>query len=99
MILAKQLASIFMDARLIFARKVQVNIRHLVRIKAQKGRKRDRKTLFGQRLAAVRADLVRQAHPAANALIFMPFEIFALRAEIMRRERINLRNTAHERNQ
>ena len=36
---------------------------------------------------------------AAKALIFVPFDVMAFRAQIMRRERIYLGDVRHKRNQ
>ena len=73
----KQFAGIPMNFRLIFSRKVEVNIRNLVALKPKKGFKGDAETLLGQRLAAVRADLIGQIHTAG--IFVMPFDIFIVR--------------------
>ena len=50
--LSEQLLNVGVRARLVLARKVQVDIRHLVALKAQKYLKRDGIPVFGKRLAA-----------------------------------------------
>ena len=59
MVVSEDLAGVPVDARLILARKVQVDIRHLVSLKAEEGLERNVEALFGERLAAFRADLIR----------------------------------------
>ena len=64
MVVAEDLAGVPVDARLILARKVQVDIRHLVALEAEEGLERNVKALLGERFAAFRADLVRQIDAA-----------------------------------
>ena len=64
MVVAEDLARVPVDARLIFAGKVQVDIRHLVTLEAEEGLERDIKALLGERFSAFRTDLVRQVDAA-----------------------------------
>ena len=95
MVVSEDLAGVPVNARLILARKVQVNIRHLVALKAEEGLERNVEALFGERLAAFRADLIGQIDTARVFLV--PLEIFVVRTQIVRGERINLGDIRHER--
>ena len=86
--MSEDLAGVPVDARLILARKVQVDIRHLVALKAEEGLERNVEALFGEWLAAFRADLIGQIDTAGVCLV--PLEIFVIRAQIVRGERIYL---------
>ena len=99
MVMPEQLAGIPVNGRLIFTGEVQVNIRHLIAIEAQECLKRNGKSLLIERFSALRAGLVRHICAAAKALIFVPFDVMAFRAQIMRRERIYLGDVRHKRNQ
>ncbi len=95
MVVAEDLARVPVDARLIFAGEVQVDIRHLVALEAEEGLERNVEALLGERLAAFRADFIRQVH--ATGVILVPLDVLVVRAEIVRRERINLGDVRHER--
>ena len=95
MVVAEDLARVPVDARLIFAGEVQVDIRHLVALEAEEGLERNVKALLGERFAAFRTDLVRQVDAAG--VILVPFDVLVVRTEIVRRERINLGDVRHER--
>ena len=99
MVMPEQLAGVPVNGRLIFTGEVQVNIRHLIAIEAQERLKRNGKSLLIERFSALRAGLVRHICAAAKALIFVPFDVMAFRAQIMRRERIYLGDVRHKRNQ
>ena len=58
MVMAKQLAGIPVDLGLVFTRKIQVDIRHLVALKPKEGFKRDAESLFGERPAAFWAGFI-----------------------------------------
>ena len=93
----EQLTGIPVNFRLIFARKIQVDIRHFVAVETEEGLKRDGKALTPQLRTAVRAFFLRQIDTATIAFIFMPFNIMAIGAQVMRRKGIYLRDVRHER--
>ena len=95
MVVAEDLARVPVNARLILAREVQVDIRHLVALEAEEGFERDVEALLGERLAALRADFIRQVHAAG--VILVPLDVLVVRAEIVRRERVYLGDVRHER--
>ena len=95
MVVSEDLTGIPVDARLVFAREIQVDIRHLVALEAEEGLERDVKALLGERLAALGTDLVRQVDAAGVFLV--PLDVFVVRAEVVRRERVNLGDIRHER--
>ena len=97
MVVAEDLAGVPVDARLVLTREIQVNIGHLVALKAKERFERDVEALFCERLAAFRADLVGQIDTAG--VILVPLEVFVIRAQIVRRERVYLGNIRHERRQ
>ena len=97
MVVAEDLAGVPVNTRLVLTREIQVNIGHLVALKAEERFERDVKALFGERLAAVWADLVGQIDTARVFLV--PLEIFVVRAQVVRRERVYLGNIRHERRQ
>ena len=85
-----------MDARLILTRKIQVDIGHLIAVKTKEGFERYGKSFFFERCAAARANLIGQAHAAAHALVLVQLEILALRAQIVRCERVYLGDIRHK---
>ena len=90
-----------MGVRLIFARKVQVDIRFLISLESQESLKRDIKTFFFHLCSAVGTIPVRHI-AAGHATEFLHFRrikitVFALRTDIMRRKRIYLGDTRHGR--
>ena len=95
MVVSEYLAGVIMDARLVFAREIQVDIRYLVTLEAEEGLEGDVEALLGERLAAPGADLVRQIDAAG--VFLMPLDVFVVRAQVVRRERVNLGDIRHER--
>ena len=87
--------------RLIFSGEVQVDIRLLVTLETKECLERDIKSFFVQLRAAFRADLIRHIATCHTAefLYFRRIKImiFAVRAQIVWRKRINLRDTGHRR--
>ena len=79
---------------LVLSRKVQVDIRFLISLKAEEGLKGNIKTVFSHLCAAMRADLIRHiaARGARKLLRNLRIEIrvAAVRADVMRRQRIHL---------
>jgi len=97
---SEKLFNIFMYDRLIYARKVKVYIRRLIPLKAHKHFKRYIKALTGKRLAADRAVPFRQIQAAAVFLnIHVKIAVFAVRADIMGRQRVNLGYIRHSSSQ
>ena len=99
MVMPEQLAGVPVNGRLILTGEVQVNIRYFIAVEAQERLKRNGKSLLIERFSALRTGLVRHICAAAKALIFVPFDVMAFRAQIMRRERIYLGDVRHKRNQ
>ena len=97
---AEELLRIFVRLALIFAREVQVDIGHLVAAEAEEGLKRNIEPVLAQLRAALRAHLVRHIRAAAKARAGIKVRILALRADIVRREGVDLRDAGeirHER--
>ena len=97
---AEELFGVFMRLGLIFAREVQVDIGHLVAAEAEERLKRDVETVLAQLRPAPGAHLVRHIRAAAEARAGVKVRILALRADIVRRERVDLRDAGeirHER--
>ena len=97
---AEELFCVFVRLALIFAREVQVDIRHLVAAETEEGFKRNIEPILAQLRAALGAHLVRHIRAAAKARAGVKVRILALRADIVRRERIDLRDAGeirHER--
>ena len=97
---AEELFGVFMRLGLIFAREVQVDIGHLVAAEAEERLKRDVETVLAQLRPAPGAHLVRHIRAAAKACARVKVRILALRADIVRRERVDLRDAGeirHER--
>ena len=88
---------------LIFSGKVQVDIRLLVTFKSEECLKRDVKPLFVHLGTTLRTDLIRHVTPCHTCVFFylrgIKITVFTvrIRAEIMRRQRIYLRDTGHGR--
>ena len=87
-------------AGLVLAGEVQVDIGHLVAAEAEERLKRDVETVLAQLRPAPGAHLVRHIRAAAEARAGVKVRILALRADIVRRERVDLRDAGeirHER--
>ena len=81
--------------RLILAGEVEVDIRHLAAAEAEEGLERDVKAVLDVLRAALRADLVRHIRAAAVAAVLHEFDVFTVRAAVVRRERVDLGDTRH----
>ncbi len=98
---SKKFLGIRMRCLLIFAGKIQVNIRFLVAFKPQKSLKRNVMPVFMQHCTADRTDLIRHITTTRlfHCIFFYSFRfkirIFAIRTDIVRRQRIYLCNTCH----
>ena len=81
--------------RLILTREVQVNIRHLAAAEAEEGLKRNVKAVLDVLRAAFRAVLIRHIRAAAVAAVGDELAVPALRAAVVRRERVDLGDARH----
>ena len=97
--LAEHLDGVAVGAGLVLAGEVEVDIRHLAAAVAQKGLKRDIKPVLDVLLPAFRTDLVRHIRAAAVAAVLDKLHVPALRAAVVRRERVDLRDAGHIRHQ
>ena len=90
--LAEQLLDVGVRARLIHAREVQVDIRHLVALEPEEDLERDIESVAVKLLAALRALHRRQVNAdLVFALVHIERVPFAFRAAIVRRQRVDLR--------
>ena len=80
---------------LVFAGKVQVDIRHLAAAEAQEGLKGDVEAVLHVLGAADGAHLVRHIRAAAVAAVQNEFAVFALRTAVVGRQGVDLRNAGH----
>ena len=83
--------------RLIFPRKVQVDIRLLIALEPKEGRERDRIAIPLHRRTAVRTVQRRHIYAAVVLLHITPDDLFAVWTKIMRVKGIDLRNARHRR--
>ena len=89
-ILAEQFFGIAMGACLIFSREIQVDIRRLVTVKAQKGFKRNIVSVPIEKSSAMRTVLLWQIKAGPDRTVGNKFTVFTLRADIVRHQRIYL---------
>ena len=99
MLISEHLFGVGMRRRLIISGEVQVDIRHLVSFKAQKRLKRDILAVSAHDRAAVRTCLVRKVKSVEHAAVRIEMRIFAFRADIVRRKRIDLGDVGHRRHE
>ena len=95
---AEYLANISVCYRLILACEVQVYVRLFIALESKEGRERNVEAFFFHARAALRTCLVR--HVVADivfARLVRPFKVPALRANIVRRQRIYFRDAGHGR--
>ena len=94
---------VFMCLTLVLSGKVQVDIRLFISLKPQERLKRNIKPFFGKRFSAARTELIRHITSASAGKRFYQIRIkiavLAMFAQIMRMQRVNLRNTGHCRNE
>ena len=95
----EELLGIFMYLTLHLTREVQVNIGRLIAVEAEEGFERDIVTVIVHFRAAVRAVLRREVKARADAVGVREVVILTIRAPVVRRERIYLRNTRHRGNE
>ena len=93
----EQRFGIFMGTRLVFAGKIQVDIRHFIALKAQKGLKGDIMPVAVHRRSTVRAVFLRQIKAGTDRTVGDKLTVFAVWADIVRRQRIHLGNAGHRR--
>ena len=86
---------ITMCDRLIFPGEVQVDIRFFVAFEPQERRERDRIAVSLHRRPAVRAVHRRHVHAAVVFLHIAPDDLLTVRTQIVRVQRIDLRNARH----
>ena len=98
-VLAEQFFRVFMGLRMVFAGEIQVDIRYLVAVEAQENREGDVVTVLMQRCAALRAFLIGQVEAAADFTLRKELAPLAVRADVMRRQGIDLRNVGHSRHE
>lgn len=99
-VMPEQLLDVMERAVLIFAGEVQVNIRHLVALKAEEHLERDVEAVLHELLTADGAVLIRQVNADfVLALVHVEKALAAMGAAVMRRKRVDLRDAAHTRNE
>ena len=94
MVVSENLACVVVDARLVLAREIQVDIRHLIALEAEEGFERDVKALLGQRLAAGRHTLSGRSTPQEYSSCH---STYLSSGQVMRRERVYLGDIRHKR--
>ncbi len=92
---AEHLHGVAVSARLILAGKIQVNIRHLAAAVAQKGFKRNVKSVLHHLFAAHGASFIRHVRAAAVAAVCDKFRMSALGAAVVGRQGVHLRDARH----
>ena len=93
--LAEHFHRMRMCARLILTREVEIDIGHLAAAVAKEGLKRNVKAVLDVLRAAFRAVLIRHIRAAAVAAVGDELAVPALRAAVVRRERVDLGNARH----
>ncbi len=96
---AEQFLDVIVRHRLIFAGEVQVDIGHLVALEAEEYLERDVETVAPHFGSANRTLFGRQIQTRGVARGNIEFIMLALRADVVRRKRIDLRNTGQERHE
>ena len=86
---------ILMSLRMIFPRKVQIDIGYLIALKTQENSKRNIMSVLFHRRAAFGTIFVRQVKPAGNGSVRKELTVTTRRAYIMRRQRVYFRNIRH----
>lgn len=98
-VLAEQDFRVFMRDRLIGTGEVQVDIRDFIAVEAEEDGKRDVVAVFNHGFAADRAYFVRQVIAAAVGAVGDEFAVLAFRAAPVRRQRVDLGDTRHGRDE
>ena len=97
--LTKDITHIQMGTRLVFSRKVQVNIGNLVPIKTKEGLERNILPIFTEFVTTFRTVLIGHIKSRTVRTICDKLTILTLTTDIVRRERIDLCNPNHGRNE
>ena len=92
---AEQFFGIFVRCCLIIARKIQIDIWHLIAFKPHEHGKWNVVSIFGQPGSAERTIFVRQVKPAAIQPLIGKLSVPAGRATPVRRQRIDFGNAGH----
>ena len=95
--LSEQLDGVAMDVRLALAREIEIDIRLLVPLEAKEGFKRDIMAVLMHFSPAAGAVFVRQIEAGADRTVGNEFGVPALGADIMGRQRVDLRDAGHRR--
>ena len=95
----EELFGVLMRLGLIFAREVQVDIGHLVATEAKERFKRNIKPVLAELRPALGAHFVRHVRAAAEARAGVKVRILALRADIVRRKGVDLRDAGEVRHE
>ena len=90
--LAEEFLGVAVDAALVFAREVQVDIRLLVAVEAQEGLEGDVVAVHDHPGAADRAVLVRQVEAVVHAAVGDELAVLALGTAVMGRQAVDLRD-------
>ena len=98
-ILTEDLAGKQMGGRLIVAREVQVDIRDFVAVETEEGLKRNVLSVADHLLTAFRTVLIRQVIAGGIFVGIRPFQMVTVRTDIMRRHRVDFRDTGHRRDE
>ena len=85
--------------RLIVAREVQIDIRRLFGMEPDEGLERDVVPVLDHLRPADRAVLVRQIEAGLVFLGHVPLDVAAVRAAVVRRQRVDFRDSGHRRDQ
>ena len=96
---AEQRLGVAVRAALVFAGKVEVDIRRLVAVEAEERLERDRVSVAVEVPAAARALLRRQVEAREVRAVGDELAVLAVRADVVRLERVDLRNAGHRRDE
>ena len=99
MFISKHFFCIRMGPRLIITGEVQVDIRHLVALKAQERLKGNVLPVSAHDRSALRTSLVRKVKSVEHAAIRIEMRVLAVWTHIVRRQRIDLGDLGHRRDE
>lgn len=98
-VLAEEDFCILMRDRLVGTGEVEVDIRNFIAVEAEEDGKRDIVAIFDKRFAADRADFVGQIVAAAVRAVGDEFAVLAFWAAPVRRQRVDLSDAGHGRDE